>query len=282
MEQTYFIWNNRSSKDFSYLVVEKVVISQPEQKNKVISVTNRDGSYLYTSKNQKNRPFFEDRFITISLYFKYATLAEKTNKLSEIMNWFYSVDFSENNKIQVLPDYEDIYFTNANIERFTQVEKASGHVMHIAVQIRCNCLSSYKEVSTNTTEEIDFTNGRVLVKFTNDGFYTGDFKIKLTGGGNYLMLINKTLGIMNDIDAGFTNECLIDFKEKKIYIDNNVISQDVYFFELKPGLNEFVLSSDGQATVSFEVQNKFLYGVPHSGELNSLTYEPYGEVIANG
>ena len=249
MEQSYIIWNGKSSKSFGYLTVEKVDVSAPAQKNKTTSVSNRDGSYTYTSQNIKYRPFFDDRFVTVSMYFKYTSLQDKTNKLSDVMNWLYNLNYYESRTLKILPDYANTVFTDAKIERFEKIEKASPHVMRIIIQIRCNPFTEYFERVQNVSDLIDFTDGNATVKFTNNGFYTDDFKIILTGGGNHVSMNFQRNGMYFIHTIGFTEQIIFDFKKRTIKADDGSARNLLQVSpELMPGENIIVIGSDGEAT----------------------------------
>lgn len=270
MQESYIVWQGKSSKDLG-LICENVIVSQPEQKNKILQTASTDNNYIYTTLNSKNRPFFENRIITVSSYFKYKDLEDKTAKLSEIMNWLYSYNYRNENYIKVLPDYKNVIWEDCKIENIQQIEKVSAHTIKIIFQFRVNCFSSDTKSQITKSNELDFTEGQYALYFTNKGFYTQDYKIILTGACNYFSIENINKDILIDI-PGFTEEVVIDFKYKAIIVDGEEKTFNIDYYELVPGENFFKLESDGNVEIEFDVINKYLYSY-EEGTKNEIKTE---------
>ena len=270
MQESYIIWQGKSSKDLG-LICENVIVSQPEQKNKILATANTDNNYIYTTLNSKNRPFFENRIITVSSYFKYKDLEDKTAKLSKVMNWLYSYDYQKENFLNVLPDYKNVIWENCKIENIQQIEKVSAHTVKIIFQFRVDCFSVDKYSQTASVDNLDFTEGKYALYYNNKGFFTDNYKIILTGGCNYFSIENIDKQVMIDI-PGFKEEAVIDFKNKKIFTDGKEEKFNIDYYELVPGENYFKMECDSILTIEFEVVNKYLYSY-EAGNTNEIKTE---------
>lgn len=268
MQETYIIWQNKSSKDFN-LMCESVIVSQPEQKLKILATANRDNNYNYSSMNSSNRPYFENRVITVSAYFKFENLTDKANKLSKIMNWLYSYGYSSNNIVEILPDFSNVNWVNAKLENVQTVDVVSTHTVKIVFQFRVDAFSIDKKEQLSSSSLIDFTEGKYLMEYNNIGFYNKNIKIILTGACNWTKITGLSNGKEIYIKDGFTKSCEIDFINKKIICDEVEMSYDVSYFEIVPGINGFRLESDGQYSIAIKSFNSYLYSYP-SDESNTL------------
>lgn len=283
MEESYFVWNNKSSKDFG-IVCEYIAVSQPEQKLKITNLTNKDGDYNYTSMNEKGRSFFEDRVITISSYFKFKDMSDRAAKLSKISNWLYSFNYNENNILEILPDFNNVYWENVKLRGINTIDNASMHTVKVIFQFSTAPFSLDKSIQTLDAGLVEFTSGKHFVKITNAGFFTDDFVITLTGACNYADieksdLMTSKLSYINILD-GFTESCVIDFKNKKVVVDGVDSTKDVEeffdFFELAPGDNYLLMSSDANFSVKLDIYNKYLFSYS-SLEKDTIEVIPFNE-----
>ena len=266
MQETYIIWQNKSSKDFN-LICESVIVSQPEQKLKILSTSNKDNNYNYSYMNNRNRPYFENRIITVSSYFKFENLTDKSNKLSKIMNWLYS--YKDNSIIQILPDYSNVNWVNAKLENVQTVEVVATHTVKIIFQFRVDAFSVDKQEKITTSNSINFTRGKYNLIYNNIGFYTENIKLVLKGACNWTTITNLDNNKVIDIKNGFSSSCEIDFVNKKILIDKIETVYDIDYFEIAPGINNFKLESDGNYSIEFRAYNNYLYSYT-KGEQNTI------------
>lgn len=259
MRETYFKWMDKNSKDMG-IICEAITVSAPEQKIKVMELSNADNSYNYTDMNYRFRPLFNNRIITISSYFKFNDVDERAKKLTEITNWLFSwTSYLGNHDLQILPDYDGVIWTNATIESFQQIDVVSMHTVKLIFQFRVDCFSSEQERYKVSLGSFNFSNGisgassevylpsarnvhawgggsyppitpitpipggkTLRISFNNIGFFTNDFVIKFTGQCNWIELYNFNDNKNNEIQIadGFEFSCYINFFEKRVGVEN--------------------------------------------------------------
>ena len=270
MEESYIIWQNKSSKELN-LICENVIVSQPEQKIKILNTQNRDNNYNYTALNAKNRAFFENRIITVSAFYTFDTIKERSEKLSKIIEWLYSYNYNADNILEVIPDFQNVYWHNVKIENIQTFDTVSMHTANIIFQFRADAFSTDKAPQVVQSGNTDFTNGKYKFVYNNIGFYNDDIQITAEGGCNYLTITNLDNNIIFDIKNGFTQSCVIDFKNKKIIIDGvENTAYDFNFYELLPQINTLVLQSDNTLNIKISSVNRYLFSFPENSK-NTLT-----------
>lgn len=270
MEETYIVWQDKSSKELG-LICENVIVSQPEQKIKILNTQNRDNNYNYTALNAKNRAFFENRIITVSAFYTFNTIQERSEKLSKITEWLYNYNYNIDNKLKIVPDFQNVYWNNVKVENIQTFETVSMHTVNIVFQFRTDAFSTDLSGAWFRGGNVDFKKGKYKVVFDNIGFYNDDVKILASGGCNYLKITNLDNNIIFDIKNGFTQSCVINFKDKKVSINDKISTDyDLNFYEFLPHLNTFILQSDNALDISIYSKNSYLFSFPKNSK-NTIT-----------
>lgn len=278
MKETYFKWMGRDSKMMG-LVCEAITVSPPEQKIKVMELSNTDNSYNYTENNYRFRPLFNNRIITVSSYLKFNDVDEKIRRVSEITNWLFSWTYQGYLKdLEILPDYEGVLWSNVSIESFQQIDVVSMHTVKLIFQFRADCFSKNKENETVDVGYFNFfnfpwpasTEEGSTESATNKAIKSRDVHVTPIPGNTPVTPIpgGKTLQISFDNVGYYTNDFSIGFEGAcnwiEIYNFNNDKSNAI---QLKDG---FQIS----AFIDFKNKVAGVTNIDENGNHVNLSYYP--------
>ena len=245
----------------------------PTAKIHTESLPEVDGSYDFSEVNQDGRIHHEDRVFQGTISVKTKNMEELQDKLTEVARWLVG-GYGE-------LEFDDMPGTiwKAKVENPEQVMYELGKIGKATVYFRVHPYSEWVVDSTVTGIPIDFPiplDSEYPLDFAGNIYsyaFGAETDIEVNNLGDWytkpLVIVTGTYGYI-ELQIGdksiryfggsVTNDIVV-IDCKKFVIAKNTNDDTVNsigdFFELKPGINEIRIISDGSGKVAFDF--KFIY-----------------------
>lgn len=255
----YFICNLFDSRNYNYILVQDYEISPPSMKQKIVNITGMDGTLNFNDKNDKNRPLYDDRIVTIPLILHSNTPEEHNRHINEFLNTFGALNGFE----LKLSKSGDLIW-NAYVEKIQPLKRLGNCADSVVLQFRISpfCLGNARFSDTFTINSETITANII----NNGSFYCDTYELHATGSFETLRISSGDNFLEYRGGLAAEEKLIIDFKNYTIKKEVEGVLTDVntntwsgFFFELQPGDVELTLYSNGNANIYFVIWPKYLY-----------------------
>ena len=220
----YFIYNDKSSKDFNIKIKSINNLSSPQRSIEKILVPGRNGELILDNGN------FENFILTIECYLNCSS-EDKNVIAREIKKWLQS-DFSY--KKLILSDDTEFYY-EAYCDTKLDFEYVSSNFESFLISFSC------KPFKKKMNDDVITITESIVI---NNPYLVSNPLIKVMGVGDVLVNINNQKLILKGLEDEIEVDCEIMNAYKKVNNDIILLNNKMY--------SDFPILEAGENQISFE------------------------------